>query len=112
MTAFRTAPTYEEPLVSGKNTSMAYYRWIQSADLGVPPSTETPVTPSASPFVYTAPRGGFVIIAGGTVSAIAFSRTPGTFYSTGQTAGSFPVNSNDQLKITYTAAPNVVFVPS
>lgn len=112
MTAYRTVPNYTEPLVTNNNTSAAYYRWMQATENGIPPSGETVLTPSASPYIYTATRRGFVIVSGGTVSYLGFSRTPGTFYNTGQTAGSFPVNQGDQLSIVYSAAPTVVFVPS
>lgn len=110
MSVYRTVPTYTQPLQEKGNTTSDWYRYFQHTDSGLPPANETAVVPTASPFVYGAPRKGFVIIQGGTVSAIAFSRS-GPFYVTGQTAGVFPVNQNDQLQITYSGVPNVVFVP-
>lgn len=110
MTFFRTAPTYEEPLTTGKNTTASWYRWFQNIDNGIPPSSEVTVTVGGSPFTYTAPSKGFVIVTGGTVSAIAFSRTAGTFYGTGQTAGTFPLSAGDKLKVTFSATPSLVFV--
>jgi hypothetical protein len=110
VTFFRTAPTYIEPLVTGKNTSSSWYRWFQHTDKGIPPSSEVAINVTASPFVYTAPSKGFVIVEGGTVSAIAFSRTPGTFYGTGQITGTFPLSAGDALKVTYSVAPSIVFV--
>ena len=111
MTFFRTAPTYDEPLTTEGNTSTSWYRWVQHTEKGLPPSSELAVPVTASPWTYTAPAKGFVIVTGGTVSLIQFSRTTGTFYPTGQTSGTFPVSLNDQIKITYSAVPNVVFVP-
>ena len=111
MTFFRTAPTYNEPLITGKVTTASWYRWFQSIDKGEPPSSEVTVAVSGSPFIYTAPSKGFAIITGGTVSQIEFSRTAGTFYPTGQTTGTFPVNSGDKLQITFSAPPSVIFVP-
>lgn len=109
---YRQAPKYEQPLSDGKDTSSWWYRFFQASDVGVPPSGESSVTVTASPFTYSAPRKGSVIVTGGTVSAIAFSRTPPTFYTTGQTTGMFPVNQFDRLKVTYSAKPTIVFVPS
>jgi hypothetical protein len=109
-TFFRSAPQYEAPLVDGKNTSTAWYRWFQAIDNGIPPSDEAAVTVTGSPFIYTAPSKGFAIVSGGTVSDIEFSRTVGVFYPTGQTAGVFPMSANDQLKITFSGVPSAVFV--
>jgi hypothetical protein len=109
---FRQVPTYTVPLSKGENTTSAWYRYLQQNELGTPPSSEVAVTVTASPFVYTAPKKGFVIVTGGTVSLITFSRTTGTFYNTGQTSGTFPVASNDQLKVTYSVLPTTfIFVP-
>jgi hypothetical protein len=65
-----------------------------------------------SPYTYSAPVRGSVIVNGGTVSAIAFSRDGVTFYTVGQTAGMFLLNAADQLRITYTVLPTVTFVPT
>lgn len=111
MTVFRTAPTYTEPLQTKGNTSKSWYRWIQHYDKGVPPSSETILTGHHSPFSYQAPIAGFVIVSGGTVSAIQFARTSGTFYPTGKTSGTFPMSQNDQLKITFSVKPSLIWVP-
>lgn len=111
MSFFRTTPAYTEPLVTKDNTTASWYRWFQNLDKGLPPSSELAVTVTASPWIYTAPSQGFVIVTGGTVSLVQFSRMPGTFYPTGQTVGTFPVSQNDQLKITYTVMPTITFVP-
>ena len=111
MTVFRTAPVYTEPLQTEGNTSKSWYRWMQHYDKGVPPSSETIITEHHSPFSYQAPSAGFVIVTGGTVSAIQFSRTPGTFHATGKTAGVFQMSQNDQLKITFSVKPSLMWVP-
>jgi hypothetical protein len=108
---YRTVPTYEQPLVVGNNTSSAWYRYLQQSELGTPPAAENAVTPTGSPYTYTAPRKGFLIVQGGTVSAIAFSRS-GTFYNVGQTSGTFTLDQNDQLQITYSVAPTLIWVPT
>jgi hypothetical protein len=108
---FRQVPTYTVPLNKGENTTSAWYRYLQQNELGTPPSSEVAVTVTASPFVYTAPKKGFVIVSGGTVSLIAFSRTKGTFYTTGEITGVFPMGFNDQLRVTYSVLPTFIFVP-
>ena len=107
---YRNVPTYEQPLEITGHTSSAWYRYWQQNELGTPPAAESAVTPTGSPFTYTAGRKGFLIVQGGTVSAVAFSRS-GTFYTTGQTQGVFPLDQNDQLKVTYSAAPILTWVP-
>jgi hypothetical protein len=108
---YRKPPYYEIPLTVQGNTHRAWYRHFQDADNGLPPEQETSLTASASPYTYQAPRKGFVIITGGTVSLIQYSRS-GTFYNVGQTSGIFPLNQGDQLKVTYSAAPTLTWVPT
>lgn len=69
------------------------------------------VTVGASPFTYTAPFDGIVSVTSGTVSAIAIIRS-GTTVSTGITTGLIPVRRLDQVRITYTVSPTVVFLPN
>jgi hypothetical protein len=69
------------------------------------------VTVGASPFTYECQYNGALIVSGGTVSAIAYSRDNVTYYATGATAGMFPMSANDYIKITYTVAPTVIFAP-
>lgn len=107
---YRASPTYNQPLTVGNNTHKQWWRWFQGTELGTPPAAEATVTVTASPFTYIAPRGGFVIVHGGTVSAISFIRTGS--YATGMTSGTFPVSLGDQLKITYASKPTVTFVPT
>lgn len=69
------------------------------------------ITVGASPFTYSAPTNGFVLTTGGTVSAVAFSRDGTTFLSVGFTAGIVPVRKNDKVRVTYTVAPTMNFIP-
>lgn len=108
---YRVVPTYEQPLVVKDNTSSAWYRYLQQNELGTPPAAESAVIPTGSPFTYTAGRKGFLIIQGGTVSQVAFSRS-GTFYNVGQTSGAFTLDQNDQIKVTYSVAPTLIWVPT
>lgn len=88
---------------------------LPRVDLSVPARSILPVgiTPGASPYTYqnTNTYPADVIVSGGTVSAIAFSRDNATFYATGLTSGVFPLSSYDYLRVTYTVAPTMTLVP-
>jgi hypothetical protein len=112
MTQYRQAPQFETPLMDDKQTtSKFWYRYFQASETGQPPTGETAITVTASPFVYTAPRKGYVIVSGGTITNIQISRS-GTYYSMGASANSYPVAANDMLKVTYTGIPTMVFFPT
>jgi hypothetical protein len=68
------------------------------------------VTPGASPTTFTANRDGHLIVRAGTVSQIDYVRN-GTASQIGVTAGLFPLLQGDGIKITYTVAPTVTFIP-
>ena len=109
---FRALPTYEQPLETTGRTSSVYYRWFDDIDKGTAPSAEASITVTASPFTYTAPRKGNVIVNGGTVSQIKFSRTTGVSYVIGVTAGMFNLDFGDSLIVTYSGKPTMTFVPT
>jgi hypothetical protein len=115
-TQFRQPPTFTELILAGGDeklkNSASWYRYFTQNELGTPPSNELPIVVAGSPFSYTANMKGFVIISGGTVSSVMFSRTAGVFYSTGQTSGVFPMAQNDVLSVAFTAPPSMVFVPT
>ena len=71
------------------------------------------VVVGASPFTFqnTTGRSVDLIVSGGTVSAIAFSRDNVTFYGVGSTAGVFWLSPYDYLRVTYTVAPTITLVP-
>lgn len=112
MSQFRTVPTYDQQMTPGNHNDSTWYRYFQQNEKGTPPSTEVTVNLGASPFSFAAPAKGFVILSGGTVSVVMFSRTPGVFYLTGQTAGLFTMAQNDVLKVTFSVKPSLVFVPT
>ena len=109
MTQYRAVPTYTTPWTPGNKNDSTWYRYFQAGETGQPPSAEIAVTLTASPFIYQAPKKGYLVISGGTVTSIMISRTPPTYYLTGQTSGVIPVAQGDTVKITYTAAPTVTF---
>lgn len=107
--SYQTCPTYEQPIVKNGNTTSVWYRFFQGLYSGIPPNPESAISIGGSPFIYTAPSKGFVILSGGSVSAVQFTRAMTTL--TGQIAGLFPVSQGDQLTITYSGLPTAVFVP-
>lgn len=109
---YRVVPTYTTQLSPGQHNNNIWYRYFQQNEQGAPPSSETAISVTASPFSFTAPVKGFVIVSGGTVSAIMFSRSAGVFYLTGQTSGTFTLAQNDVLKVTYSGKPTMTFVPT
>lgn len=75
--------------------------------------TSTPlpfgITVSASPFTYQAPFAGTVLISGGTVSAVQFSRDHTTFFDYPH-AGPVQVATGDIVKVTYTGLPTMTMI--
>jgi len=69
------------------------------------------ITVTGSPFIYTAPTNGCVVISAGTVSAVAIARQ-GTSVAAGITAGIIPVSRSDKVTITYTVLPTATFLPT
>ena len=69
----------------------------------------TAVTVGASPFtlINTENCPIVVFVAGGTLTALTFSRDAVTFDSCGLLAGMVALNPNDRIVITYSIAPTV-----
>ena len=83
-----------------------------------PPVSRASVQPSsivvgASPFTYTNQTGGTVdvMISGGGISKLLFSRNGSTFYNTGSYYGMFTLSPWDQLQVTYVTAPTMTLIP-
>ena len=109
---FNQAPQFGQPLTVSGVTSKDWYFFFVGLFRGLAPAFESGVVVGASPFAYVAPVRGSVIVSGGTVSLIRFSRDGSSFYDVGATSGMFPLNAADRLEITYSVAPTVTFVPS
>lgn len=69
------------------------------------------VSPTGSPFSYTAPSYGTLNISGGTVSQVAIKRG-GVSTNLGGTVGHFLASKGDTYVITYSAAPTLSFIPN
>lgn len=105
-------PTYQVPLEKGGHTSKDWYFFWAGLFRGLPPENVTAVALGVSPYEYTAPRGGSIIVSGGTVSLLEFSRDGTTYYNVGAVAGMFRLGATDRFRITYTVPPTTTFVPS
>lgn len=91
--------------------------WLQQflSLVGRDPSTAIlPVTVGASPFIWRNERDFDVdvIVSGGTVSEVAFSRDGATFYPVAAATGAtVRLNPGDSVRITYTVLPDLILVP-
>lgn len=108
---YNAIPQNLQSFLHGKEMSRVWYFFLQGLWKGSPPSAESAVTPTASPFTYVAAERGFMIVTGGTVGVVQFSRDGSTNYITGQTAGCFPLSQGDTLILTYSVAPTMTWVP-
>lgn len=109
---FNSMPTFQTPLETNGVTSRPWYFFLSGLFRGLPPQLENQVPPTGSPFSYIAPVRGFLIVHGGTVSDIEFSRDGSTFYNLGVTAGQITLAASDTVVITYSLAPTLTFVPT
>ena len=77
------------------------------------PSSRPPVTvtPGLSPFTYTALAQGYLSVTAGTVTSVSITRQ-GVTVPVGMLTGLFPASRLDQIQITYTVVPTVVFLPN
>lgn len=105
-----TVPTYEQPLTKSGQTSSVWYRFFQGLFQGQPSGNEISITAGASPYTYTAGQKGFLLVQGGTVTAIQLNRSVTTL--TGLTGGIFPLSLGDSLTVTYGGLPTLVWYPS
>lgn len=71
------------------------------------------ITVTASAFKYqnTEVFDIDVIVSGGTVTVIEFSRDDATYYTIGLIAGMFRLSPSDFLRVTYAVAPTMTKVP-
>jgi hypothetical protein len=111
VTQLNRFPTYGENLADKGITSRTWYGYFSGLFRGQPTGLPSSITVGPSPFNYSAPSGGTVLIQGGTVSLVQISRDGVSNYTTGQTQGAIPVSFQDTLIITYSVAPTMTFVP-
>lgn len=104
------SPMLGEGRIALKDWYVFFYSLYNAVTQGLP-QAEGAITPTGSPFVYQALLRGQFLVAGGTVSAVEFSRDGTTFYNAGITAGFVQMDAGDQVRVTYTVAPTLTFVP-
>lgn len=102
-------PNPSTPIVDNAGFISRY--WYQFFNNLIPtnPLPESAITVTASPFTYTLPSNGYVVINGGTVSAINVKRI--NSYVTGLTGGVIALSRGDSVVVTYTVAPTMTFMP-
>jgi hypothetical protein len=104
-------PVYEALIDDAKRVAHNWVSWYQSVTGGGKVSQPTV---GASPFTYhnvTNVRQE-IVLTGGTVSSVQFSRDNITFYTVSSSQG-IPIilSSGDYLKITHTGAPTMTVIP-
>lgn len=105
-----TVPMMEAPVTDQRGiVTQSWWEFFKSVSPSADSGSESVITVGVSPFSYTTPDDGFVLVQGGTVSAISITRK--SAYATGLTAGMFPVGRGDILIVTYTGSPNMVMFP-
>ena len=90
--------------------SDATRRPIKLSNSAVAPSN---ITVTASPMTYQNTTGydADIIISGGILTIIEFTRDNATFYTAGFLAGVLKLSPNDRVRVTYTVAPTMTLVP-
>jgi hypothetical protein len=116
-------PSSRVPITEDKNAliSREWYRFLYNLFIlngagGAPTYTNPPTTvvvSSGSPFLYTnvATYTVDVMVSGGGVSKLEFSRDGVVFYDTGSYYGMFTLSPSDMLRVTYTQAPILTLIP-
>lgn len=111
MTQYASIPTYKQPIAEKGLTERTWYQFFNDIWKGRPQGSIQTITPTASPFTYQVLTKGFMVVQGGTVSLIQFSRDGITNVTTGVTAGCIPLSQGDLITVTYTVIPTITWVP-
>lgn len=111
MKQYNAIPQNTQAFLEKGVMARVWYFFLQGLWKGTPPSAESAIAAGVSPYTYTSASRGFLIVQGGTVSLVQFSRDGITNYTTGQTAGCFPLSQGDSLVVTYSVAPTLTWVP-
>lgn len=111
MTEFNpTFPNLQQPMVDPKTgiPTSPWQRFLQHLQ-DQPPAIDNPLA-GPSPFSYTLSTDGALVISGGTVSLVEYSRARVTF-TLPFVSGIIPASMGDTIVITYTVAPTLWFIP-
>lgn len=93
-----------QSILSNVETLMAM--WARPTPL---PPLPLPITPGPSPFSYQAPFDGVVLIHGGIVSAVTFSRDGSTTFAY-PASGEVRVTQGDVVTTTYSGVPTMTMI--
>lgn len=104
-------PAYGMPIDTKGVINRTWYQFWTDIWKGKPQGGIATQLVTASPFTYQALTKGFMVVQGGTVSLIQFSRDGITNVTTGQTFGCIPLAQGDLVIITYSVAPTITWVP-
>jgi hypothetical protein len=113
------APQGQVPIAATMVPELTYLRFFASIMRAIgqlqggtrSPQDASAVATGASPFTYVAASAGSLHIAGGTVSAVALIRGAASYAITPATGQIIPISAGDSVKVTYTAAPTLNFLP-
>lgn len=103
-------PSSAQPIADGRGFITTPWQRFFNALVSAPAAFQT-ITVTSSPFTYVAGSNGSLTVSGGTVSGIDLTRS-GTTLSTSLSGGIIPVANGDQVTVTYSVIPSVVFIPS
>lgn len=98
------------PVVQNGATKKVAVFQLASAGAATLPST---LVVTASPFVYqnTSSFSVDVLVSGGGVSLLEVTRDGTNWFNAGAFYGFIALSPNDQMRVTYVAAPNMTLVP-
>jgi len=102
-------PTQVPLTVDGKPVNQIWSLFFTALVSGAAPIVV--IDPGASPFGYTAPFPGNVLISGGTVGSLSLTRARITL-PLPMTSGFIPMAQGDVLAVTYSGAPQMWFIPN
>lgn len=104
---YNLIPTYDQPLTIKGVLARGWYSFLSGLYSGQATGPVAAVTVGTSPYTYQAPVGGTLMVSGGTVTQISFSRDGANFFILGVTAGAIPMSKGDLVKITYSVGPPI-----
>jgi hypothetical protein len=102
-------PSGTSPVLEGEVFSPPWYRFF--SDLIGGPDPIKPVVATGSPFIFSAPRRGFLQITGGVSLGVTITRGRVSI-SAGILTGFIPVSAGDAIRITYSSTPTLYFLAS
>lgn len=109
--SFSAIPNYGQAIVNKAGTERTWYLFLTDIWKGKPSGGAVSIASTSSPFMYQSTSKGFMIVQGGTVSLIQFSRDGVKNYNTGLTNGIIPLAQGDSILVIYSVAPSLTWVP-